>query len=63
MPCEEMYIYIGGTGENECACQQELAALQSQLDYWQNATIDILKDLYFSPNSGMIRKEHCKRES
>ena len=74
MPCEEMYMDIGGTGGNECACQQELAAvkadmqgrvdtLQSQLDYWQNVTINILKDLYFSPNSGNIRKEHCKRES
>ena len=52
-----MYIYIGGPGENECTCQQELAAvkadmqgrvdtLQSQLNYWQNVTINILKDLY-----------------
>ena len=65
MRYEEMYMYIGGTGENECTCQQELAAvkadmqgrvdrLQSQLNYWQNVTINILKDLYFSSNSGMI---------
>ena len=68
MPCGEMYMYIGGNGENECTCQQELAAvkaeladtrgrvdtLQSQLNYWQNVTINILKDLYFSPNSGNI---------
>ena len=67
-----MYMDIGGTGENECECQQEMAAvkaelaavkadmqgrvdtLQSQLNYWQNVTINILKDLYFSPNSGNI---------
>ena len=68
MPCGVMYMYIGGTGENECVSQQELAAvkaeladtrgrvdtLQSQLNYWQNVTINILKDLYFSPNSGNI---------
>ena len=65
-------MYIGGTGDNECARQQGVAAveaelaavkadmqgrvdtLQSQLNYWQNVTINILKDLYFSPNSGNI---------
>ena len=68
MPSGVMYMYIGGTGENECVSQQEVAAvkaeladmrgrvdtLQSQLNYWQNVTINILKDLYFSPNSGNI---------
>ena len=70
MPCCVMYmdIHVGGTGENECECQQEVAAvkaeladtrgrvdtLQSQLNYWQNVTINILKELYFSPNSGNI---------
>ena len=58
-------MYTGGTGENECVSQQELAAvktdmqgrvdtLQSQLNYLQNVTINILKDLYFSPNSGNV---------
>ena len=66
-----LWCDVGDNGENECTCQQELAAvkaelaavkadmqgrvdrLQSQLNYWQNVTINILKDLYFSSNSGI----------
>ena len=55
-------MHVDGNGENECVSQQELAAvkadmqervdtLQSQLNYWQNVTINILKEL-FSSNSG-----------
>ena len=31
MPCGVMYMYIGGTGENECTCQQELAIVKAEL--------------------------------
>ena len=34
--------------------QERVDTLQSQLNYWQNVTINILKELYFSPNSGMM---------
>ena len=51
-----MYI-----GDNECVSQQQMAdmqgrvdTLQSQLNYWQNVTINLLKELYVSFNSGMM---------
>ena len=61
-------MYIGGYGENECVCQDvaiELATvkadmqgqvdtLQSQLNYWQNVTINTLKDLHSS--KGYVHK-------
>ena len=34
--------------------QGRVDTLQSQLNYWLNVTINILKDLYFSPNSGRM---------
>ena len=34
--------------------QGRVDTLQSQLNYWQNVTINILKELYFSPNSGRM---------
>ena len=51
---------------SECECEQEMAAvkqelaavkaevnqLHSQLHYWQNVTVNILKDHYSSLNTG-----------
>ena len=45
--------------DSECVSQEELAAvkaevdqLHSQLHYWQNVTVNILKDHYSSLNTG-----------
>ena len=47
------------TDDSECVSQEELAAvkaevdqLHSQLHYWQNVTVNILKDHYSSFNTG-----------
>ena len=62
-------MYVGGYGENECVCQQDVAielaavkadmqgrvdTLHRQLNYWQNVTINILKELHLS--KGYVHK-------
>ena len=56
-----LWCNIGDNGENGCVSQQEMEdmqkqvdTLQSQLNDWHNVTINILRDLYFTSNSGMM---------
>ena len=60
-----MTVCVGITnGVSDCVSEQELAAvktdmqrqvdeLHSQLHYWQNTTIKILKEHYFPPDPGI----------
>ena len=58
-----LHVHIDGGGDNQCASQEELEAvkadmqrqideLHTQLHYWQNITITILRDQHHVNTGG-----------
>ena len=62
MQCWQLNPYFHNSVDpNDCASQEELDAVErkvdelySQLHYWQNVTINILKEQYFPSNPGTL---------